>query len=79
MSRRSSDTLPVVGASAPARICSSVVLPAPFGPMIASSSPGAALNETSCSARRAPYDFESDSARSASGASVRDAAILVPG
>ena len=46
--------VPDVGSSAPARICSSVVLPAPFGPMTATSSPGAASNETPWSARRAP-------------------------
>ena len=38
----------------PARIESSVVLPAPFGPITASSSPGAALKPTSRSAWRSP-------------------------
>jgi len=47
-------TEPVVGASAPASICSSVVLPAPLGPITATFSPGAAVNETSRTAMRAP-------------------------
>ena len=49
-----SDTVPPVGASAPATICSSVVLPAPLGPMIATSSPRAAEKLTSRSAARSP-------------------------
>jgi hypothetical protein len=49
-----SDTQPDVGSSAPARICSSVVLPAPFGPMIATRSPAATSNETERSASRVP-------------------------
>ena len=48
------DTLPLLGTSAPARICSSVVFPAPLGPMTATSSPRWDSNETSRSAIRSP-------------------------
>src|SRR5688500_9009009 len=58
-------TSPPVAGSEPARICSSVVLPAPFGPITATSSPRAASKLTSRSAHRLPYRLESCSARSA--------------
>ena len=45
---------PASGSRIPARIESSVVLPAPLGPITASSSPGAAANDTSRSAARSP-------------------------
>jgi hypothetical protein len=54
MSRGERDTSPDVAGWMPARIESSVVLPAPLGPMIARRSPGVASKETSRSARRSP-------------------------
>ena len=54
MSRGGHDTVPEVDGWMPARIESSVVLPAPLGPMMATRSPGRASNETSRSARRSP-------------------------
>ena len=51
-------TAPASGSRIPARIESRVVFPAPFGPITASSSPGAAVNETSRSAARPSKRFE---------------------
>ena len=51
--------MPESGLRIPARIESRVVLPAPFGPITASSSPRAAPNETSRSAARSPKLFDS--------------------
>ena len=48
------DTLPPSGRWIPARIESSVVLPAPLGPMMATCSPRAAENDTPFSASRSP-------------------------
>src|SRR6266511_6408414 len=47
MSRPSSSTRPTVGRSTPESRLNSDVLPAPFGPMIPTSSPGATSRETS--------------------------------
>jgi hypothetical protein len=47
-------TLPLLASCTPARIDSSVVLPAPLGPITASSSPAWAVKLTSRSASRAP-------------------------
>ena len=51
---RSSEIRPELGRWMPARIDSSVVLPAPLGPMTATRSPGLAVNETSRRATRSP-------------------------
>ena len=48
------DTAPDVGGRSPARMDRSVVLPAPLGPMIAITSPGAVANDTARTASRAP-------------------------
>ena len=45
----SPDTVPADGRHTPARIRSSVVLPAPFAPTSATVSPGATVKETSSS------------------------------
>ena len=55
-------TRPEVGSWIPDRIDSSVVLPAPLGPMMASRSPAPAWNETSRSASRSPNRLETPSA-----------------
>ena len=51
---RARDTAPASGSRIPARIESSVVLPAPLGPITASSSPARAVNETPRRAARSP-------------------------
>ena len=66
--------MPSSGRWIPARIDSSVVLPAPFGPITATSSPAAALRDTSRSATRSPNRFESPTASRTAGAS-RAAAV----
>src|SRR5580692_266779 len=49
-SRPSNSTMPDVGRSRPPSICSSVVLPCPVGPWIASHSPSSITRSTPCSA-----------------------------
>ena len=48
---------PVSHGSTPAMHSNSVVLPAPFGPISPSTSPGRTESETSESAINRPYDF----------------------
>ena len=57
-------TVPASGARIPPSIDSSVVLPAPLGPMIASSSPRATSKLTSRTARREPKLFATPSTTS---------------
>ena len=45
-------------------------MPAPFGPMTATSSPADASNVTPCSALRVPYSLTSESARRAVSVAV---------
>src|SRR5213595_3733829 len=55
---------PCCGRISPASTLSSVVLPAPFGPKIASVCPGASVNDTPSSATTRPYVCRSPSAES---------------
>src|SRR5215475_16146590 len=64
MSRPTSDTLPESGARWPVSWLISVVLPAPFGPMMACSSPLATSSETWSVARMPPKRRTSFSTRS---------------
>src|SRR5438045_6676058 len=57
----STTTRPAVSVSSPPRILISVVLPEPEGPIRATHSPAAILNETPFSARKVPYCFTSAS------------------
>src|SRR6478672_13241341 len=57
----STTTRPLVSVSSPPRILISVVLPDPDGPINATHSPAAMLNETPPSARSVPYCFTSAS------------------
>ena len=50
----SSVTSPALGLMSPARILSSVVFPAPFGPTMASVSPGASVRSSPRSTTRGP-------------------------
>src|SRR5947207_361229 len=59
----------------PAMIDKSVVLPAPFGPMIATTSPGAAASETPRSATRSPKRL---SIARASSRTPLAAEVLIP-
>src|SRR5262249_55701821 len=59
MSAPRKTTWPAVGRSTPETRWKSVVLPAPFGPMIARSSPGPTERSTSATARSAPNERES--------------------
>ena len=54
MSRSNSAIEPLSGVSSPVIRLNSVVLPAPFGPMIKRRSPGATLRLTSAVTRRPP-------------------------
>jgi hypothetical protein len=49
-----SETVPELGRSAPARMPSNVVLPAPLGPITATRSPSEISNDTARSASRVP-------------------------
>src|SRR5262245_43648891 len=55
-SRPYSRTSPSVGAVISDRTLSSVLLPAPFGPMMPTASPRLRLKLTSCSAQKGSYD-----------------------
>src|SRR6266542_552451 len=55
MSTPSNETDPESAGRDPASASSSVVLPAPLPPAIATSSPGSITNETSCSKQRPPF------------------------
>jgi hypothetical protein len=57
-SRPSKWIVPVVGAKRPLTRLKKVVLPAPFGPMIARNSPGSIASDTSSIAARLPKRFE---------------------
>src|SRR5258708_11317030 len=61
---------PDVGASAPTRQEKSVVLPAPFGPMIPKTSPGATSNWIDERARRPPKRFETPRTESSVSAGI---------
>ena len=50
----STRTVPALGRPRPTASCSSVVLPAPFGPTSAVTDPGSSSSEQSCSAQREP-------------------------
>ena len=67
MSRPSKRTLPALGRSRPQIMPTSVVLPAPFGPITARTSPGSTAMETSSTALRPPNRRPSPSV-SSSGA-----------
>ena len=67
-------TRPLSGRIAPEIRLKKVVLPAPFGPMIAVSEPGANLSETSWIAATPPKDFESPSTASMRVTGAPDAA-----
>src|SRR5580704_14189066 len=71
MSRPASDTVPESGARWPVNWLISVVLPAPFGPMMACSSPLATSSETLSVARMPPKRRTSFSTRS-SGSATRE-------
>ena len=64
MSSPASVTRPLSGRIAPEMRLKKVVLPAPFGPMIAVSEPGANLSETSWIAATPPKDFDNPSTAS---------------
>src|ERR1700761_6156848 len=68
MSRPASETLPASGARWPVSWLISVVLPAPFGPMMACSSPLATSIETLSVARMPPNRRTSFSTRSSGSA-----------
>ena len=63
-SRPASVTRPLTGRTNPATVFSNVVLPAPFGPTRATSSPSSTCNDTPCRATTAPYRAVTRSTRS---------------
>src|SRR5947209_8565998 len=69
MSRPPKRIAPASGRSSPASAAISVVLPAPFGPIIACSSPGSTVSATSPSATRPPKRLLSP-AVSSSGSAI---------
>src|SRR6266852_6164446 len=76
-SRSSKTTAPRSGRRRPIRRLSAVVLPAPFGPMTPSASPGATERLRSSMTRREPNAFETP--RSASSALSRGRSRLADG
>ena len=69
---------PSSGASTPARIDSSVVLPAPLGPMIPTSSPGLSSKLTDCSAARVAEALGQRAGRERGRRRLRSAAAVTP-
>src|SRR5947199_168789 len=63
---------PEVGSTAPTRHEKSVVLPAPFGPMIPKMSPGITSKSMKASARRPPKRFEMPRTEITASAGIRD-------
>src|SRR3954468_12131257 len=70
MSRPASETLPECGSRCPVSWLISVVLPAPFGPMMACSSPAATSSETLSVAMMPPKRRTSFSTRSRGSATI---------
>src|ERR1700712_4123031 len=71
MSRPSNNTRPASGAISPVSWPISVVLPAPFGPMMACNSPAATSSTTSSEASTPPKRLVSPSILSSGSATVR--------
>src|SRR4029078_9917286 len=70
MSRPASETLPECGSRCPVSWLISVVLPAPFGPMMACNSPAATSSETLSVATMPPKRRTSFSTRSSGSATI---------
>src|SRR6188472_46252 len=71
MSRPAKWTAPEFGITCPVNWLISVVLPAPLGPMIAWSSPGATSSDKLSVARMPPYRFTRFSTRSSGSATAQ--------
>src|SRR6188474_3176059 len=70
---------PLSGRTAPVRILTSVLLPAPFAPMSACTSPGRTASDADLSATTAPYVFATPVASSRRSVAMTDIDLRVVG